>query len=86
MMFWNGNDPSGWGMALMAAGMVVFWGALITGIVLLLRPARRVEPARESLSPVHTAKQLLAERFARGDIDETEYGARLAVLQQKPSL
>lgn len=37
MMYWYGNDPSGWGYALMIIGMVVFWGVLITGVLLLLR-------------------------------------------------
>lgn len=32
-------------------------------------------------SPAHLAEQTLAERFARGDIDEVEYRARLEVLR-----
>ncbi|RAX48225.1 hypothetical protein DQ353_16180 [Arthrobacter sp. AQ5-05] len=83
-MFWYGNDTSGWGLILMAISMVVFWGALITGITLLVRSSRPELPAGRTMPPLHTAEALLAERFARGEIDQTEYNTRLAVLQQKP--
>ena len=33
------------------------------------------------LSPVRQAETTLAERFAKGDIDETEYRARLEVIR-----
>ncbi|KAA0973416.1 SHOCT domain-containing protein [Paeniglutamicibacter gangotriensis] len=83
-MFWYGNDANGWGMVLMIASMVLFWGAVITGITLLVRPSRPGLPKRGSMLPMHTAEGLLAERFARGEIDQDEYVTRLAVLRQKP--
>lgn len=83
MMFWHGNDTSGWGLVPMAASMVLFWGAVITGIMLLTRSSRQETRARGPRQPLHSAEQLLAARFARGEIDETEYSSRLAVLRQK---
>lgn len=80
MMYWYGNDPGGWGYALMIIGMVLFWGLLITGIVMLIRYLGRDIPPNHPPA-THTAEQLLAERFARGEIDETEYRNRLATLR-----
>jgi putative membrane protein len=76
MMYFG--DMSGWGFALMGISAVVFWGLVIVGIVLLVRYfGRSGQPA----TPAHTPEQLLAERFARGEIDESEYQARLGTLR-----
>jgi len=82
VMYWYGSGMSGWGYALMTVSMVLFWGAVIAGIVLLVRHFGRsgqqtLAPPSQPASP----EQLLAERFARGEIDEEEYRQRLAVLQ-----
>ena len=77
MMFWTDHGMTGWGWATMTVGTVVFWGLLIALAVVLIRgttgPARTGEPRP-------TPEQLLAERFARGEIDEDEYRRRLATL------
>ena len=86
MMYWYGSGMSGWGYALMTVSMILFWGAVIFGIVLLVRyfgrsgqpPAAR--PPR-SAEPPQSPERLLAERFARGEIGEEEYQQRLAVLR-----
>lgn len=73
MMYWGYG--SGWGYALMAVSMVVFWGLVIGAIVLVVRataPTRAAGP---------DPQQILADRFARGEIDETEYRARLGALR-----
>ncbi|MTE14287.1 SHOCT domain-containing protein [Nocardia aurantiaca] len=80
MMYWYGHDMSGWGYAWMGVGMLVFWAVLIVGIALAVRFAvsDRDRPGRyESPSP----QELLAQRFARGEIDENEYTNRLAALR-----
>ena len=82
MMSWYGGGMSGWGYALGTISLVLFWGAVIAGIVLLVRHLGRSgqqPPAPPSLPA--TPGQLLAGRFARGEIDEQEYQQRLAVLQ-----
>jgi putative membrane protein len=48
---------------------------VIVGIVLLVRYFGR---SGQPPTAAHTPEQLLAERFARGEIDESEYQARLA--------
>ncbi|MGE5288594.1 MAG: SHOCT domain-containing protein [Micromonosporaceae bacterium] len=85
MMYWYGSGMSGWGYALMTIGMVLFWGAVIAGIVALVRYVGRSsqhsgQQTAAPLSP-QAPERLLAERFARGEIDEEEYRRRLAALQ-----
>jgi putative membrane protein len=82
MMYWYGSGMSGWGYALMTISMVLFWGAVIAGIVLLVRHlSRGGQQTPAPPSQPATPEQLLAGRFARGEIDEEEYRQRLAVLQ-----
>jgi putative membrane protein len=83
MMFWYGNGMSGWGYALMTVSMVLFWALVIAGVIALVRYfGRDTQPALTSPPPQrHTPEQVLAERFARGDIDEQEYRRRLDTLR-----
>ena len=79
-MMWYGDGMSGWGFALMMGSTLVFWAAVIAGGVALFRYLSRVSGQtgfRESRS---TPEQLLAERFARGEIDDEEYRRRLDTL------
>jgi putative membrane protein len=79
MMFWPDHDLSGWGWAAMTISMVLFWALLIAAGVLLVRTLDRSSGAaadRGRSSP----DEVLAERFARGQIDEEEYRRRLSVL------
>jgi putative membrane protein len=63
----------------MAAGMVVFLALLVLGVVGLIRYLGRMD---RSLATRPVAEQVLAERFARGDIDEPEYRQCLDVLRE----
>ena len=83
MMYGYGNGIGGWGYALTAIGMILFWGAVIYGIVALVRYARRDAPqGREPVGPpIPEPERLLAGRFARGEIDEDEYHQRLTTLR-----
>ena len=82
MMCWWGQGMSGWGYALMSVSMVLFWGLVILGIVVLVRYLARSSPsAGGACAPRPTAEQVLAERFALGEIDEQEYQSRLAALR-----
>ena len=85
MMYWYGSGMSGWGYALMTVSMILFWGAVIFGIVLLVRYFGRSgqppgAPPQSAESPP-SPERLLAERFARGEIGEEEYRQRVAVLR-----
>lgn len=83
-MYWNGNI-GGWGYVLMAISFVVFWGAVIAAIVLLARAVGPGRRGRDLTAGTGYAENLLAERFARGEIDENEYTARLNVLRRGPA-
>ncbi len=79
MMFWYGHDMGWWGYAGMGVGMVLFWASIIVGIVALIRFTTGSLQASRGDAP--TAEQLLSARFAVGEIDETQYRERLAVLR-----
>lgn len=82
MMYWYGNGMTWWGYLLMAISMVVFWGAVVFGIVALVRYVGRGGQQGGSEPPERrTPEQVLAERFARGEIDEDEYHWRLNALR-----
>ncbi|MEW5810019.1 MAG: SHOCT domain-containing protein [Actinomycetota bacterium] len=84
MMFWPDHDMSGWGYTAMAIVMVLFWLLVIAAIVALVRSGTggtQNRPARQAPPFVESPEQVLAARFARGDIDEAEYQQRLAVLR-----
>ncbi len=70
MMFWYDHGMSGWGYAGMAIGMVRF-------------SAGSSQPGPGPRYPVYpeSPEQVLAARFARGEIDEADYQQRLAVLR-----
>jgi putative membrane protein len=84
MMFWYDHNMGWWGSAGMGIGMVLFWALLIAGIGALIvyttgdRQDRRIPPqATSTASP----EQILAARFVRGEMNETEYRDRLALLR-----
>ena len=82
MMMWFGNNMSGWGYAGMGIGMVLFWALIIVGIVALARYGFGTPPGTRppaELGP--TPEELLAARFARGEIEEAQYRERLTVLR-----
>ncbi|WP_331767988.1 hypothetical protein [Embleya sp. NBC_00896] len=86
MMFWYDHGVSGWGWVAMTIGMVAFWGLLITLAVLAARALAADRPtAAPAAGVAPTPEQLLAERFARGEIDEDEYLRRLGTLRDTHS-
>jgi putative membrane protein len=71
----------GWGwMSLMMVMMVLFWGAVIFGVVWLIRGATQgthtSEPPPRNESPI----EILERRFAEGEMSEEDYRARREVL------
>ena len=79
MMFWD-NGMGLWGMLFMLVGGLLFWGLIITGIVVLVRHLGRTGQPAGPADVGAGAEQLLAQRYARGEIDEDEYTKRLSVL------
>ncbi len=82
-MMWGWNGWNWWGWALMSFSMIALWGLVIWGIVALFRRPGDRWPG-DSRSERHERsdpEQILAERFARGEIDEEEYHRRLQTLR-----
>ena len=70
----------GWGMGgwMMASYGFVVLPILIGIVVALVALSRRTGRGGPALTP--TATELLAQRYARGEIDDDEYFQRLSVL------
>ena len=69
-MMWH----DGWGAgAWLAMGfmMLIFWAAVIAGVAWVVRDSKQA-PAPDA----NRARQILDERFARGEIDADEYRQR----------
>jgi putative membrane protein len=67
---WHHDGAPGW-WPVFPIGFAVFWLLMLSGAYLLWRRNR----------PRHGAEAVLAERYARGEIDEEEYRERLSVLR-----
>ena len=81
-MYWDGNMGV-WCYVLMGVGSVLFWAAIIAAIIVFARSVGAGSRRYEDRGPVAgAAENLLAERFVRGEIDESGYTARLTVLRQ----
>lgn len=84
MHHWHG----GWGVGnwlLMGFGMLLFWTLVVAGLVWLVRSAateRRTSDAggvsldKPSAPPGASAREILDERYASGEINDDEYRAR----------
>ena len=85
-MMWGHDWGWGWGAWLwMSVMMVVFWGLIIAGIVVLVRyltGSRQGGPSASSSDQGRpSAEELLDERFARGEIEQDEYTRRRELLR-----
>jgi putative membrane protein len=83
-MFGYDHDLSAWGWVWMSLSMVVFWGAVIAGIVAAIRYLGAAQDRTSGPAP-RTPQDVLAERYARGEIEEDEYQGRLRTLQDTTS-
>lgn len=77
---WGMHDGDvGWGwMVLMMGVMILFWGAIIFGIVWLARGGSEGWGRRERRS--ETPSEILERRFAEGAISAKEYNERREVI------
>ncbi len=85
-MMGYGWDGGGWGLGgwvFMAVMMVLLWSAIILGVLMFVRYTRERTGALSSM-PTESkdrARQVLDERFARGEIDADEYTKRRDILR-----
>jgi putative membrane protein len=83
MMGWYvGDHMSGWGWFGMTLSSVLPVALLVIGGMLLIRYARQEERPAASRSP----EQILAERYARGELTEEQYRQQLATLRDTGAL
>ena len=80
---WGMHGDVGWGwMTLMMPLMVLFWAAVVFGIVWLIRSAARGGPAPSGETSVsrEAPVEILERRFAEGALTLEDYRARREVL------
>ncbi len=82
-----GGGWGGWGggWILMGVVMVLLSAILITAVVLAVRHLAGSDAQRnraDSGASSRPEKNALAQRFARGDIDEDEYRLRMTLLRE----
>ncbi len=82
MMDWsNGHWGAGdwWAMTLM---MVLFWAVVVALALWMIRGLAGRGSAEPGADRPRGARELLAERFARGEIDEDEFQRRCRALDE----
>ena len=79
MMWGNGMGWGGW--LLMTLTTVAFWALVVFGIVALFRGTSG--SGLRDRDPERGARQILDERFARGEIDAEEYSSRQSLLRPR---
>ncbi|MGI8415507.1 MAG: SHOCT domain-containing protein [Nakamurella sp.] len=87
MMWWNHGAWGAGDWFAMSFMMIVFWALLIALIGWLIRSGRRGRDSTAGLgtrSVTPRADEVLAERFAHGEIDADEFGRRRALLHDDP--
>lgn len=78
-MMWYGFGNVGWvGWTVMALSMVAFWGLVVWAVVALVRST-----SGSDNKPPTGPEEILARRFAAGDIDATAYQQSRSVLSGK---
>jgi putative membrane protein len=88
MRFHNGGTGMGTGgWILMTVSMVVFWTVVVLLVFALIRyldraPHRHPGPSAHIPVDIPSPEQILAARYARGDIDGDEYQRRSRTLRE----
>lgn len=77
-MMWGDGGWNWIGGGLM---MLIVWGGLIALVVFLVRGGARSSDGRDDRRL--DAREILAERFARGEISEEEFEERKRVLERR---
>jgi putative membrane protein len=80
MMGWYGPGMGASGMVLMALSSVMFWALMVVALVVLGRAFGWFAPGTTRTVGAPAARNVLDERYARGEIDDDEYQRRLRTL------
>jgi putative membrane protein len=79
-MMWGSSQWGGFGMVLGPIFMILIVVGTVAGIVYLLRLFGAAGPATSSHAAHDRALVLLKERYAKGEIDSTEFAERKKLL------
>ena len=79
-MMWGGNQWGGFGMIVGPIFMILIVVGIVAGIVYLLGLAGATGPASKSHAAHDRALAVLKERYAKGEIDSTEFTERKKLL------
>ena len=79
-MMWGGSQWGGFGLILGPIFMVLVVVGIVAGIIYLLRLVGVAGPAASSHAAHDRALALLKERYAKGEIDSTEFAERKKLL------
>ena len=75
----DGWGPGTW--IAMVFVMLVFWTIVVGAIIAIVRSGRSPHNESAPTARLHDAQRILAERFARGEIDADEYKQRSDLLR-----
>lgn len=75
MMFGTWDDWGNWGHGFfgMGLGMLLFWGLLVGGVFVLIRWLSGDRSRGPSTQQPESALDILAQRYARSEIDRAEF-------------
>jgi putative membrane protein len=74
-MMW-GFDGFGGGMGFGGFGMILFWGLVIAGLIVLAWRLGGFGPGAAPRGGERTPLELLGERYAKGEIGKEEFDAK----------
>lgn len=66
------NNTGGWHMGFGGIFMLLFWAVVIVGIIALAKWIFS-ESGAKNASSLRSARQILDDRYARGEIDRDEF-------------
>lgn len=69
----NEFGPFGWGAGFGWIVMILFWLLILAGIVAIVKWLIGGPATNVPVPPSKTARQILEERYARGEIDREEF-------------
>ncbi len=79
--YWHYGGDWGWGhMIFGSVMMLLFWGVIIVGIVIVVRWLAGGVSQQSGSSSQKRSLEILEERFARGEIDKEEFEERKRLL------
>lgn len=68
----DGWGAPGWGMGFGLIFMILFWGLIIFGVIAIIKWLAGASGKAGTAAP-KSARQVLDERYARGEIDREEF-------------